>query len=304
MATWSKKISSCEQKKFNNFFTKNINKNKKNKYLKFFHKQKNLTISLFTNNTLFLQGKQEAIEKFKNDFFNLNFCEQKKNFPTKSINYNESYVGCDEVGIGDYYGPVVTCACYLEQKNFEMVKNLSITDSKLISNDKILKLFEILSTKIKYQATICNNKTYNNLHNKYKNNKIILTFLHNKTLVSLKKLINNSSTKVVMDEFTSSQIYDKYLKIINPKISAKIDFFQTKAEKKFLAVACASVFARALFLQEIKKMEKKIKMKIPLGATKKEEIINLGKYLLQHNIQLDEFAKLDFKPITNKIVNK
>ena len=82
MATWSKKISSCEQKKINNFFTKNINKNKKNKYLKFFHKQKNLTISLFTNNTLLLQGNQEAIEKFKSDFLNLNFCEQKKNFQT------------------------------------------------------------------------------------------------------------------------------------------------------------------------------------------------------------------------------
>lgn len=106
-----------------------------------------------------------------------------------------------------------------------------------------------------------------------------------------------------MDEFTSPQTYAKYLEIIKPKICAKIDFFQTKAEKKFLAVACASIFARALFLLEIKKMENKIKTKIPLGASKKEEIINLGKYLFKYG-KLDEFAKLDFKPITDKIINK
>ena len=161
----------------------------------------------------------------------------------------------------------------------------------------------MLSNKIKYQATICNNKTYNQLHRKYKNNKIILAFLHNKTLVSLKNSINNSSAKVIMDEFTSSQVYDKYLKLINPKNVAKVDFFQIKAERKFLAVACASIFARALFLLEIRKMEKKIKRQIPLGAVKKEKIINLGKFLLQHG-QLDEFAKLDFKPITNEIISK
>ena len=302
MTTWSKKISSWEEKKIVGSFTESIKRNKKNKYLKFFYRQNELTISLFTNNTLLLQGNQKEIEKFKRDFLNLNY-EQENNFSAKFTNHNESYIGCDEVGVGDYYGPVVTCACYLEQKNFEIIKNLSITDSKLISNNRILKLFEMLSNKIKYQATICNNKTYNQLHRKYKNNKIILAFLHNKTLVSLKNSINNSSAKVIMDEFTSSQVYDKYLKLINPKNVAKVDFFQIKAERKFLAVACASIFARALFLLEIRKMEKKIKRQIPLGAVKKEKIINLGKFLLQHG-QLDEFAKLDFKPITNEIISK
>ena len=303
MATWSKKISSCDQEKIVNFFAKNINQKQKNKYLKFFHKQKDLTISLFTNNTLLLQGSGDTIEKFKSHFFNINSSDEKKKFKAKLINCNNSYIGCDEVGVGDYYGPIVTCACYLKPSDITFVKNLSIIDSKLMSDHKILKSFEILSKKIKYQATICDNKTYNRLHDKYKNNKIILTFLHNKTLISLKKNINDSTSKIIMDEFTPAQIYDRYLKIINPKISIKIDSFQTKAEEKFLSVACASVIARALFLFEIKKMEKLIKKKIPLGANKKEEIINLGIYLF-HLHKLDEFAKLDFKPITNKIINK
>ena len=301
--TWSTKISFCEQKKIINFFENDAKQNKKNKYLKFFCKQEDLTISLFTNNTLLLQGKQKAIEKFKSYFFNLNSNEQTKKSITKFIDHNEPYIGCDEVGIGDYYGPIVTCACYLEQKDFKILKDLVITDSKLISDNRILKLFKILSTKVKYQIKICDNKTYNHLHSKYKNNKIILTFLHNETLISLKKKINNPLIKVIMDEFTPPQTYAKYLEIIKPKIYAKVDFFQTKAEKKFLAVACASIFARALFLLEIKKMEKKIKTKIPLGASKKEEIINLGKYLFKYG-KLDEFAKLDSKPITDKIINK
>ncbi len=303
MSTWSKKISSCEQKKIITFFKKNIGQSIRNKYLKFFHKQKDLTISLFTNNTLLLQGNQNAIEKFKSIFFNSYLNKTIKKSNAKFINYNEPYIGCDEVGVGDYYGPIVTCACYLEQKDSIMLEKFGVTDSKLISDNKILKLFEVLSPKIKHCVSVCDNKTYNRLHHKYKNNKIILTLLHNKTLVSLKKNINNSSAKIIMDEFTSAQIYDRYLKIINPKNYAKVDFFQTKAEKDFLAVACASIFARAIFLLEIKKMEEKITMKIPLGSSKKSEIIRLGKYLFQHG-QLEEFAKLDFKPITNEITNK
>ncbi len=303
MATWSKKISSCDQEKIINFFKKNTSQGPNNKYLKFFHKQKDLTISLFTNNTLLLQGSADTIEKFKNHFFDLNLIKKKKKFKAKLINCNDSYIGCDEVGVGDYYGPIVTCACYIKPDDVALLKNLSINDSKLMSDHKILKSFEILNKKIKYHATICDNKTYNRLHDKYQNNKIILAFLHNKTLISLKKKINDSTTKIVMDEFTPPQIYDKYLKTIDPKISIKIDLFQTKAEKNFLAVACASVIARALFLLEIKKMEKSIKKKIPLGANKKEEIIDLGIYLL-HLHKLDAFAKLDFKPITSKIINK
>ena len=171
-----------------------------------------MTISLFTNNTLLLQGSEDKIEKFKTRFFNLNLVGGKKKFKTKSINCNDSYIGCDEVGVGDYYGPVVTCACYLKPNNITLLKNLSINDSKLMSDHKVLKSFEILSKKIKYQATICNNRTYNQLHDKYRNNKIILTFLHNKTLISLKKNINDSKTKIVMDEFTSPQIYDRCFK--------------------------------------------------------------------------------------------
>ena len=73
-----------------------------------------------------------------------------------------------------------------------------------------------------------------------------------------------------MDEFTSSQVYDKYLKLINPKSVAKVDFFQIKAERKFLAVACASVFARALLLLEIRKMEKNKETNSSRGSKKKK----------------------------------
>ena len=59
--------------------------------------------------------------------------------------YNASSVGSDEGGTGDYYGPIVVTACYVDKANLEELKKLQLniikkrSIKKVISDSYILK---------------------------------------------------------------------------------------------------------------------------------------------------------------------
>ena len=91
----------------------------------------------------------------------------------------------------------------------------------------------------------------------------IKAIAHNKAIIST---INDIEKKVpvVLDEFVSEDNYYKYLhgvKLVYDEI-----VFRTKAESKYLSVACASVMARYIFLLEMDKMSKKLGFEVPKGA--------------------------------------
>lgn len=50
--------------------------------------------------------------------------EEKKTF------INEASVGSDEVGTGDYFGPLVVTASYVSKENIAYMQNLGVRDSK------------------------------------------------------------------------------------------------------------------------------------------------------------------------------
>jgi ribonuclease HIII len=43
----------------------------------------------------------------------------KNDLDFESDGYYGNQMGADEVGVGDYFGPIVTCAAYVESKNME-----------------------------------------------------------------------------------------------------------------------------------------------------------------------------------------
>ena len=74
-------------------------------------------------------------------------------------------IGCDEVGVGDYFGPIVTCACYIDNTNLEKFKKLKIKDSKKLSDEYILQIAGFIKNHATLYVNICNNTTYNKLIN-------------------------------------------------------------------------------------------------------------------------------------------
>jgi len=154
--------------------------------------------------------------------------------------------GSDEVGTGDYFGPVVVAACFINQDTYQKIKHLGIQDSKQLDDILIRKIAPQLMDACSYSVLIVDNTKYNQIHKQYNLN-AIKALLHNQAYKHLEKKIKQLPELNVVDQFTPENLYYNYLK--NEKDVIKTLHFETKAESKYLAVACASVIARYTFLQ-------------------------------------------------------
>ena len=240
---------------------------------------------------MILNGKPVTIEPKK----------EKKVDDDKTDYYFINSIGSDEVGTGDYFGPIIVCASYVNRKDISFLEELGVRDSKKLTDDKILKIAPEIIKRIPHQEEIISNAEYNNMQdNGYNMNKIKAIY-HNKAILGLMKKDNFVYDMVVVDQFTPERNYYNYLKS-EPNVFRKIKF-TTKAEDKCLSVACSSIISRYLFLKEIEKMGNSLGSFIPKGAS--TLVDDYGKKIVQNfgKEKLRSIAKLNFKN-TEKILNE
>ena len=200
-------------------------------------------------------------------------------------------VGSDEVGTGDYFGPIVVTAAYVRKEDISFVESLGIKDSKKLTDEKILDVVPKLIKNIKYKSTILSNEDYNKNYSNDVNMNKIKAILHNKMLYSLLNEIEKPDY-IIVDEFAKEDRYYSYLKDVNNVV--RNITFMTKAEDKNLAVACASVISRYIFIKEFDKMCDTYKTPIPKGAG--DNVDKIGQELVEKYGKdvLDKIAKKNF----------
>lgn len=207
--------------------------------------------------------------------------------------YNCSAVGSDEVGTGDYFGPIVVTACYVPKEEISFLEGLGVGDSKKIDDNKILKIAPEIAKKIKYRSVILSNKEYNEKYTKDVNMNKIKAIMHNRVLYQLMQEEKPSIDYIIVDEFAREARYYEYLNGIST-IQRNITFM-TKAEDKNLAVACGSIISRYLFLKEFDKICDEIHIPLPKGAGK--DVDSIGEEVVEKygKDKLKEIAKFNFK---------
>ena len=207
--------------------------------------------------------------------------------------YNCSAVGSDEVGTGDYFGPIVVTACYVPKEEISFLEGLGVGDSKKIDDNKILKIAPEIAKRIKYRSVILSNKEYNEKYTKEVNMNKIKAIMHNRVLYQLMQEEKPNIDYIIVDEFAREARYYEYLNGIS-SIQRNITFM-TKAEDKNLAVACGSIISRYLFLKEFDKICDEIHIPLPKGAGK--DVDSIGEEVVEKygKDKLKEIAKFNFK---------
>ena len=207
--------------------------------------------------------------------------------------YNSSSIGSDEVGTGDYFGPIVVTSCYVAKEDIPFVESLGIKDSKKLDDAKIIKIAPELIKKIKYKSLIMSNKEYNDKYSSSYNINKIKAIMHNKVLWRMVHEENPKYDYIIVDEFAREARYYEYLEG-NPEIQRDITFM-TKAEDKNLAVACASVISRYIFIKEFDKICDEIHIPLVKGAG--ADVDAIGKEVVETygKEKLKEIAKYNFK---------
>ena len=214
--------------------------------------------------------------------------EIKKNAPL----YFASTVGSDEVGTGDYFGPIVVSACYVAKENIALLEERGVKDSKKLTDEKILEIVPKIIKVIPYNTVILSNTEYNERYSSNINMNAIKAIMHNKVLNNITKE-NPNYEYAVVDQFTYPSAYFGYLKS-NPNVFRNITFL-TKAEDQVLSVACASIISRYVFIKEMDKISNQVGFIIPKGASTAVDECALKIAKEQGFDKLKDIAKLNFK---------
>ncbi|MBQ2409275.1 MAG: ribonuclease HIII, partial [Bacilli bacterium] len=206
--------------------------------------------------------------------------------------YDFNTIGSDEVGTGDYFGPMVVTACYVRREDIPFLESLGIKDSKKMTDEKILEVVPKFYNKIKYSSLVLTNKEYNERFASGNNMNKLKAILHNKVLMNLK----NTGVQydyIVVDQFAEKYVYYNYLKS-SSNVVRDITFL-TKAEDKCLSVACASLISRFIFIKEFAKISESVGELLPKGAgtmVDEKAVKIVKKYGFD---KLNEIAKINFK---------
>lgn len=209
-------------------------------------------------------------------------------------------IGSDEVGTGDYFGPIVVTSCYVSKENIDFLIDLGVRDSKKLTDEKIMKLVPEIIKKIPYKTYILSNLEYNAHYKNNINMNMVKAILHNKVLYEMKSS-GYAYDYIVVDQFEYPAAYFKHIASSTKQV--KDIFFLTKAEDQCLSVACASMISRYIFIKKMKKLSNSLGINIPKGAS--DKVDEVGKYIVSKygKSKLNEIAKINFKN-TEKILEE
>ncbi|QQS37452.1 MAG: ribonuclease HIII [Ignavibacteriales bacterium] len=218
--------------------------------------------------------------------------------PSTEFNEPDEYIGTDESGKGDYFGPLVVAGVYLDKENQKKLREIGVRDSKEISDSQIKILAARINRIIKdnYNIILITPNTYNKLHLQMKNVNRILGWAH-------AKVIENILEKTQVPEAISDKFGDEKLILSSLQTKGKsIKLSQFTRAERYVAVAAASVLARKKFIDWFSSSKEKYNFELPKGAS--SEVIKKGKEFVTRmgKEKLNEIAKIHFKT-TKQILN-
>lgn len=230
------------------------------------------------------------------------------------IDKSKYIVGCDEVGVGEYFTNLTVCCTLFKIEEIEQELIEQIVDSKILNEIKLSRIANQLKEKIIFEVISLDMDKYNDLINQGYNSHEIKAILYLKILKKLAKnhFSNLEISQVFIDGFVSSEKFFSYLQKIYNQFKTKPwnlkkypIILAKKADEWLKQAGAASIIAKDHLTSKMLRREKKWKTKLPAGSNQIDKIVNYcileiqkhGEDFLYNNV------KYHFS-ITQKVLDK
>lgn len=260
------------------------------------------TITAYKSGKVLFQGNGSEAEAKKWGGVTSSIVKPKLTSKNKIINSTNlpanieqlSLIGSDEVGTGDFFGPITVCAAFVKKEQIPLLKELGVQDSKNLNDEKISNIAKQLLTFLPYSLLILPNEKYNDLQKSGMSQGKMKALLHNQAINHLlNKISPEKPEAILIDQFAKENIYYQYLKG-QKNVHKENVYFSTKAEGIHIAVAAASIIARHAFVQQFDKLSRSAGFTIPKGAGKQVDIAAARLIKEKGRESLPHFVKLHF----------
>ncbi len=184
--------------------------------------------------------------------------------PAQGEPYLKRHIGSDDVGHNDYFGPICTVACYVDDDDIPWLSKFNLSDVKSLPAAEIIRIAREIKDRIIYSLLILDNPHYNKMINEGINAAHIKAKLHNQAITNVMQRLEYPVETKVVEYFVAPKTYYNYLK--NEVIVVKNLMFEKNSYGQYVAVACAQVLARYASLQYFNNMSRSLKVKLPHGT--------------------------------------
>ncbi|MBN1540628.1 ribonuclease HIII [candidate division KSB1 bacterium] len=211
--------------------------------------------------------------------------------PGAVLRVDGDLVGADESGKGDFFGPLVCAAVYVDSRSRDRLLALGIRDSKAVADRPVLRLSrEIIDCcPDAYALVELTPVVYNRRYAEVGNLNLLLADCHARAIGEVVAKVR--AEQVVVDQFGPAALLEKELK----SLEAKIRLIQAPRAESVLAVAAASILARARYLERLMELEQRFQVELPKGAS--NAVLQAARRFVEcyGRDRLAEVAKLHFK---------
>jgi ribonuclease HIII len=177
----------------------------------------------------------------------------------------QPHMGVDESGKGDFFGPIVVAAAYVDRDLLSTMRDMGVRDSKSISSDnKALDMGRDLRRLLgkRYSIVKIGPQAYNRLYARMRNVNTLLAWAHARTIENLLEAVP-ACPRAISDQFGKKEQVEQALM----KKGRSIQLVQTPRAESDLAVAAASLIARETFLRSLFDLKQKYSVLFPKGAS-------------------------------------
>lgn len=206
-----------------------------------------------------------------------------------------AWMGCDESGKGDVFGPLCAAACTITNDEQQELRKIGVCDSKMLDDKHIAKLATAIKILLKDRCIVrvmmpCEyNQLYDTMKMKHQNLNHLLGSVHAQNIRVL--LSKHDCPCIIVDKFGK----DEYVLAGLKDIVSTHQIIQVTKGERDIAVAAASILARQAFVQAMEELSRTYDMTFPKGAW-------LGIKTAIHEFscrygeeQLNHVGKLNFK---------
>lgn len=206
----------------------------------------------------------------------------------------QSVVGSDETGTGDFFGPITVAACYVRADQLALVRELGVKDSKQLTDDLMRNIAPDLEATLIHSVLTLKNEKYNEVQGHGWSQGKIKALLHNQALKHvLRKMGDEKPDYILIDQFAERKTYYNHIQSESEIIRENV-LFSTKAEGLHLSVAAASIIARVAFLKEMDRLSQIAGISLPKGAGPKVDEVAAKILLTSGETKLKSLTKWHF----------
>jgi ribonuclease HIII len=215
-----------------------------------------IRVTLYESGKLLLQGKRADEVRAELAAFELFG-------PASAAGGPGPLIGTDEAGKGDYFGPLVVAACFVDETTYAKLREIGVRDSKTIGDAPVRRIAAEVRRLCPHTVVAIGPAKYNELYEtKFGNVNKMLAWAHAR---AIEDLLERCPTcpRVLTDQFAADP---KVVQSALMERGRKIKYEQRPRAEEETAVAAASIIARTEFLDRLARLGEPFGTTLPKGA--------------------------------------